>query len=133
MNNITLVGRMTKNPELKYGQSGKAYIKFSLAVNRPFKKDECDFINCCAFNKTAELIGEYLTKGSQLGVLGAMQQNQYEKDGVKHNTYEVIVNQIEFLGGGDKKNNNSSKTGNNKPKSELKQENCSESDDEFPF
>ena len=58
MNVVVLVGRLTRDPELKFGQSGKAYSRFSLAVDRPFSKGEADFINCVAFGKTAELIGE---------------------------------------------------------------------------
>ena len=60
MNLVVLTGRLTRDPELKFGQSGKAYSRFSLAVDRPFQKGETDFINCVAFGKTAELIGEYL-------------------------------------------------------------------------
>lgn len=62
MNIIILTGRLTRDPELKTGQSGKAYARFTLAVERPMQKDETDFINCVAFGKTAELIGEYLRK-----------------------------------------------------------------------
>ena len=57
MNLVILTGRLTRDPELKFGQSGKAYSRFSLAVNRAGKKDEADFINCVAFGKTAEIVG----------------------------------------------------------------------------
>jgi single stranded DNA-binding protein (ssb) len=97
MNNITLVGRLTKDLELKYGQSGKAYGKFSLAVKRPHSKDEVDFINCVAFGKTAELIDKYLKKGSRVGIVGSLQMSRYEINGEKRTSYEVMVQNIEFL------------------------------------
>ena len=78
MNLVVLTGRLTRDPELKFGQSGKAYSRFSLAVDRPFQKGEADFINCVAFGKTAELIGEYLRKGRKVGVNGRLQMNRYE-------------------------------------------------------
>lgn len=99
MNLVVLTGRLTRDPELKYGQSGNAYCRFSLAVDRPFKKGEADFINCVAFGKTAELIGEYLRKGRKAGVQGSIQMNRYESNGEKRTTYDVLVNQIEFLEG----------------------------------
>ena len=97
MNNVTLIGRLTKDPELKYGQSGKAYAKFTLAVKRTYSKDEVDFINCVAFGKTAELIAEHLNKGTRLGIFGSLQMNKYEVNGEKRINYEVMVQHIEFL------------------------------------
>src|SRR3712207_8828023 len=78
MNVISLMGRLTRDPEIKFGQSGKAYCRFSIAVNRPFSKDEADFINWVSFGKTAELIGEYFRKGKQIALVGRLQMNQYE-------------------------------------------------------
>lgn len=117
MNIIVLTGRLTRDPELKYGQSGNAYCKFSLAVNKPFKKDEVDFINCVSFGKTAELIGEYVRKGHKLGVQGQLQMNKFEVNGEKRTSHDVMVNQIEFLEG--KGDGNNSGGGNNysKPQS----------------
>lgn len=97
MNLVVLIGRLTRDPELKFGQSGKAYSKFSLAVDNPFKKGEADFINCVAFGKTAELIGEYLRKGKKVGVTGRLQMNRYEINGEKRTSYDVLVEQLEFL------------------------------------
>lgn len=99
MNIVVLIGRLTRDPELKFGQSGKAYSKFALAVDNPFKKGEADFINCVAFGKTAELIGEYLRKGKKVGVNGRLQMNRYEVNGEKKTSYDVLVEQIEFLDG----------------------------------
>lgn len=133
MNLVVLTGRLTRDPELKYGQSGKAYSRFSLAVDRPFQKGEADFINCVAFGKTAELIGEYLRKGRKVGVQGSLQMNRYEANGEKRISYDVLVNSIEFL---------ESKTGSVSngpddfvPHNEPAPSNIPETmdDDEFPF
>ena len=97
MNIVVLIGRLTRDPELKFGQSGKAYSKFALVVDNPFKKGEADFINCVAFGKTAELIGEYLNKGKKIGVNGRLQMNRYEVNGEKRTSYDVLVEQVEFL------------------------------------
>ncbi|MCF2624691.1 single-stranded DNA-binding protein [Fusobacterium perfoetens] len=97
MNLVILTGRLTRDPELKFGQSGKAYSRFSLAVDRPFQKGEADFINCVAFGKTAELIGEYLRKGRKVGVQGRIQMNRYEVNGEKRTSYDVLVDTVEFL------------------------------------
>ena len=97
INKVFLIGRLTRDPGVKVGQSGKVFTRFSIAVDRTFKKGEADFINCVAFGKTAEIIGEHLRKGSKAGFNGSLQMSQYEKDGEKRTSYEVIVNQIEFL------------------------------------
>lgn len=99
MNKVVLVGRLTKDPELKFlANTGKAVTQFTLAVNRAFKKDEADFINCTAFGKTGELIAQYVTKGRQLSVSGSIRTESYEKDGIKRYTTKVIVDQMEFIG-----------------------------------
>jgi single-strand DNA-binding protein len=100
MNKVILIGRMTKDPELNYAPgNGAAVTRFSLAVTRPFKKDETDFINCVAFNKTGETIAQYLTKGRQLAITGSMRTGSYEaKDGTKRCTTDVVVENFEFIG-----------------------------------
>ena len=97
MNLVVLTGRLTKDPELKYGASGTAYCKFTLAVGRAFQKDQTDFINCVSFGKTAELVGEYLRKGKLAGVQGRIQTDVYEANGEKRYTTSVNVEKIEFL------------------------------------
>ncbi|MGL4253464.1 MAG: single-stranded DNA-binding protein [Fusobacteriaceae bacterium] len=99
MNLIILIGRLTRDPELKFGQSGKAYCKFSIAVDNPMKKGEADFINCSSFGKTAELIGEHMRKGSKIGINGRLSMNKYEKDGKTNINHEVLIDRIEFLDG----------------------------------
>lgn len=100
INNVTLVGRLTKDPELKYSQGGTAIARFTLAVNRQFKKDgqpDADFISCVAFSKTAENLCNFMSKGSQIGVVGNIQTGSYEKDGQRVYTTDVIANSIQFL------------------------------------
>lgn len=100
INNVALTGRLTKDPELKYSQHGAAIARFTLAVNRQFKKDgqpDADFISCVAFNKTAENLCNFMSKGSQIGVVGNIQTGSYDKDGQRVYTTDVIANNIQFL------------------------------------
>ena len=98
MNKIILSGRLTKDPEVKTAQSGKAYTRVGIAVDRPFSKDkEVDFFNLVAFGKTAEFLGRWFSKGSKLLVEGRVQIEQYEdKEGLKRTSVDVIVNEVEF-------------------------------------
>lgn len=142
MNLVVLIGRLTRDPELKFGQSGKAYSRFSLAVDRQFSKGDVDFINCVAFGKTAELIGEYLRKGRKIALRGRLQMNRYEVNGEKRTTYDVLVENMEFLEG---KNDSHSNTEFSTPKSTYSSPSSSEDtvvnssdnssfdEDEFPF
>lgn len=111
MNKVILIGRLTKDPDLKFAQgTGKAVTRFTLAINRPMKKDEVDFINCIAFGKTGETIAQYLTKGKQVAVSGQTRTGSYDaKDGTKRYTTDVIIETFEFLNG-DKKNFNSNES-----------------------
>ena len=139
-NLVILTGRLTKDPELKYGASGTAYCRFTLAVNRMKKDDPADFIFCSAFGKTAELIAEYVKKGHQLGVQGRLQQDTYEKDGEKVSKTGVTVDKIEFLESNKTESTTSEPKKSNKvnPKPDLnlgepKVEIEFENDDSFPF
>lgn len=113
MNKVILIGRLTKDPELNFAAgTGTAVCKFSLAVTRAFKKDETDFINCIAFNKRAETIAQYLTKGRQLAVTGSIRTGSYDaKDGTKRYTTDIVVDSFEFIGQGN--NNNQGNTSEN--------------------
>lgn len=116
MNNWNGTGRFVKDPYIGYsnGQNGQLCIAaFTLAVDRRFKKENeatADFISCKAFGKTAEVIEKHLHKGMKIGVSGRIQTGSYEKDGVKHYTTDIIVEQLEFL---EKKENNDSPVNNN--------------------
>lgn len=98
MNTINLTGRLTRDPELKYSQSGTAIAGFSLAVARQYHRDTTDFIDCVAFGKTAEIAAQHLNKGSQIGVTGSLQIESYtKKDGSKAKSAKVKVDFFEFL------------------------------------
>ena len=140
-NLVILTGRLTKEPELKYGASGTAYCKFTLAVNRMKKDDPADFIFCSAFGKTAELIAEYVKKGNNLGVQGRLQQDTYEKDGEKISKTGVTVDKIEFLESNKTESTTSEPKKSNKvnPKPDLNlgepkvEINFEDDTDPFPF
>ena len=140
-NLVILTGRLTKDPELKYGASGTAYCKFTLAVNRMKKDDPADFIFCSAFGKTAELIAEYVKKGHHLGVQGRLQQDTYEKDGEKISKTGVTVDKIEFLESNKTESTTSEPKKSNKvnPKPDLNlgepkvEINFEDDTDPFPF
>ena len=101
MNNVNLIGRITKDPELKRTSSDKAFTRFCIAVDGMKDKDgnrTADFIDCIAWNKSAELITRYFKKGSRIGVSGRLHTNSYETDaGEKRKSTEVIVNEIDFI------------------------------------
>ncbi len=101
MNSWSLVGRLTKDPDIKATKGGTQVCTFSLAVGRPYKKDETDFFDCVAFGKTAEIIADYHSKGNQIAVTGRGQQDRWEKDGQKRSKVVMIVDQFSFVG--DKK------------------------------
>lgn len=101
MNNVILIGRLTKDPQLSFSKGkGTAIAKLTVAVNRT-RKGEADFINCVAFGKTAETIGNYMTKGSQIAINGEIRVDNYKKeDGTWVNNTNVLVNRFEFVSGG---------------------------------
>lgn len=116
MNNVVLIGRLTKDPELRYiPGSGTATCNFTLAVDKGLSKEKkqemeskyqptADFIRIVAWNKTAENCANYLVKGRLVAVQGKIQTGSYEKDGVKTYTTDVVASNVEFLEWGDKEN-----------------------------
>lgn len=110
MNKVLLVGRLTKAPELRYTQSGTANVAFTIAVDRKFSKEkEADFISCVAWQKTAEFIAQYFTKGQSIGIEGRIQTRSYDtQDGSKRYVTEVVVEQVEFVGSKAKNENTDS-------------------------
>lgn len=100
MNKVLLIGRLVRDPEIKYTDGGASIARFSTAVDRKFKKageETADFINCVAFGKTAEFIEKYFFKGNKIVIEGRIQTGSYtNKDGQKVYTTDVIVEQVEF-------------------------------------
>ncbi len=101
MNKVFLIGRLTKDVDLRYTKSNIAVVRFTLAVNRPKQKDkdhETDFINCVAYSGLAENLAKYQKKGNQIAICGRIQTGSYDgQDGKRVYTTDVIVNEVQFL------------------------------------
>ena len=102
MNKVILIGRLTADPELRYTTSNRAYSRFTLAVNRDYKKEngetDADFISIVAWEQLAETIHKYVKKGHRICVEGRIQTGSYDKeDGSRGYLTDVIINHLEFL------------------------------------
>lgn len=101
MNSVQLVGRLVRDPEVRYTGEGHTIARFSLAVERRFKSEggpTADFPNCVAFGKTAEFIERYFRQGMRIGIQGRIQTGSYtNRDGVKVYTTDVVVDNCEFV------------------------------------
>ena len=114
MNKIILVGRLTKDPEVRSTSAGFSTVNFTVAANRNFKnKDgqyDADFLPCVAFRQTADFISKFFKKGSMISLEGRVQTRNYDaQDGTKRYVTEVVVENVEFVGG---KNEGSSSSSN---------------------
>lgn len=97
MNNVSLVGRLAKDPEVRYTQDNLAIARFTLAVSRR-KANEADFLNITAFGKTAEFVEKYFHKGMRMGLNGRIQTGSYtNQEGKKVYTTEVVADNVEFV------------------------------------
>ena len=118
INRTVLVGRLTKDPELKYTQTGVAVCRFTLACNRPFKSEgeqQADFINCVTWRKQAENTANFLKKGSLTGIEGRIQTSNFEgKDANRVFMTEVVADSVQFL---EPKNSNSGNNSSNQSNS----------------
>lgn len=103
MNSVQIVGRLTRDPEVRYTDGGTTIARFNVAVDRRFKKegeDNADFISCVAFGKTAEFIERFFVKGQRIGLNGRIQTGSYtNKDGNKVYTTDVVAENVEFVEG----------------------------------
>lgn len=139
MNKVILMGRLTKDPELRYTNTNNtAVCSFTVAVNRRVKQGEerqADFISCQAWTKTAEFIQKYFTKGSPIAVVGRIQTRTWDdNEGKKHYVTEVVVDEVQFVDGAKKSEN----TGAPKPVSNSGSNQGDgfypmDDDDELPF
>lgn len=131
MNSVSLIGRLTADTELKYTQTGTAYTRFSIAVDRPAKQGsekQADFINIVAWNKTAEFICKYFRKGQRIALTGSIRTGSYtDSSGNKRNTFEVWANNVEFC----ESKSNSAPMQNTQPVSRPTDE--MPSDEDLPF
>jgi len=137
LNKVILMGRLTKDPEIRYTSDNNVPVtRFSLAINRRFSKPgeekQADFINCIAWNKTAEFVNNYFTKGKMMVVTGRIQTGSYDgQDGKKIYTTDVVAEEVTFgeskSDGSNRANNTTDSTSNNEGFFPV------ESDDELPF
>jgi len=106
MNSVALIGRLTRDPEVRYGAATQtAVARFTIAVDRQRGREgeqTADFIGIVCFGKTAELVEKYMSKGRLVGVTGRIQTGSYEKDGRKVYTTDVVADRVEFLDRGDR-------------------------------
>ena len=149
MNKVILIGRLTRDPELRTTTSGTATTSFSIAVDRPFVNQqtgqrEADFINCVAWRKQAENISRYCFKGTQVAVEGRIQTRSYDaQDGTKRYVTEVVCDNVTFLG--SKNSNSRDDSSYSEPSSDIETTNLDEdpyanmgdevalTDDDLPF
>lgn len=104
INQVILVGRLTRDAELRYSSGGMAVCKFSVAVNRRKRSgeqwvDEANFFDIAYFGKAAEAVNQYLQKGKQVAVQGELRQNRWEQDGQSRSKVEIAANNVQLLGG----------------------------------
>lgn len=103
MNKVMLMGRLVKEPELRYSQNQVAVTKFTIAVNRRFVKQgeerQADFFNCVCFRSTAEFVSKYFVKGQQLALTGTLQSRKWEDEaGKSHTVIDVVAEEVYFAG-----------------------------------
>ena len=111
MNKVILMGRLTKDPEVRYTQNNMPVANFSIAVNRRFKREgdteTADFFNVIAWNKTGEFIGKYFKKGQQIAVVGRLQNRNWDdQNGQKHYATDVVAEEVYFAGSKAENNTN---------------------------
>lgn len=134
MNKVLILGRITKDIELKTTPAGVSVCSFNVAVNRRFAKDgqrEADFIKCVAWRSTAECISKYFSKGEMIGIVGSLTTGKYEKGGQTHYTTDVIVDEMYFV---DRKNKEETDaTNDNKPHFAMTEDYMPIANDDLPF
>ena len=107
MNKVALIGRLTRDPDVRYSQGGEpiAIARFTLAVNRRTKNRDADFISCVAFGKSGEFVEKYFHKGIKVAVIGRIQTGSYDsKDGHKVYTTDVVCEELDFCESKQKQN-----------------------------
>jgi len=125
LNRVVLIGRLVRDPELRYTQSNIAVVSFTLAVNRPFasanqqNENNADFISCTVWRKQAENVSKYVNKGSMVAVEGRLQSRDYmdEKNNVKRYVTEVICDSVVFLDSKSQSSDNNQSISDNRTNS----------------
>jgi len=141
VNKVIILGRLGKDPEVRFMPNGESVANFSIATSEKWKdksgekQEKTEWHNCIAYRKLAEIIGEYVKKGSQLYIEGKLQTRSWEKDGVKRYSTEIIVDEMKMLGGklqGESQENPASKPAKQEPM-QAKPSNFDNFDDSIPF
>ena len=131
INLVALEGRLVRDLELKKTNSGKSVVNFTLAVNRRFQKDEADFIPCVVWDKQAEVMQQYLRKGSLIGIEGRLQQRTYQtNNGENRSVVEVVVNNFSFL---ESSKQETQQNNYSKPKQQNNEPALNITSDDLPF
>jgi single-strand DNA-binding protein len=138
INRVILVGRLTRDAELRYTGGGMAVCKFSLAINRRKKsgdrwEDEAHFFDVVLFGKQGEAINQYLVKGKQVGIDGELRQNRWEQDGQSRSKVEIAAFNVQLLGGGRGAPSRGRDENGFSSYEEQSQEPASEFEDDIPF
>lgn len=138
INRVILVGRLTRDAELRYTGGGMAVCKFSLAINRRKRsgerwEDEAHFFDVVLFGKQGEAINQYLVKGKQVGIDGELRQNRWEQDGQPRSKVEIAAFNVQLLGGGRGGPSRTRDDDGFSGYQEQSQEPASEFEDDIPF
>jgi single-strand DNA-binding protein len=145
LNHVVLIGRLTRDAELKYTASGQAVCKFSIAVNRRKKngdqwEDEANFFDIVLWGRQGESLHPYLTKGKMVGVDGELRQDRWQQDGQNRSRIEIVANFLQLLGGGGSASSGDRQSYQNTAPAETQQEAASYSSpkddgftDDIPF
>ena len=138
MNSVSLIGRLTKDPDVRYGAASQtAVARFTIAIDRGKDKNGedrgADFPGIVCFGKTAELCERYLGKGRLVGIQGRIQTGSYEKDGRKVYTTEVLADRVEFLDRGDKSGGSAAQMGGAPSENQVPAGFTEMTDDDIPF
>ncbi len=131
MNVCVITGRIVRDPELRHIGSGKAVTSFTVAVQREGKNDSADFVDCVAWEKTAEFVCDYFIKGQRIEVKGPLRTRIHErKDGTKQKITEILCERVMF---GESKNANNNSVDDNSDRDDSGFSICDISDDDLPF
>lgn len=99
MNRVILIGRLTKDVELRYTKSNTPVATYTIAINSGYgEKQETNYINITTWGKSGEFVSKYFKKGQPIAITGRLKNKNYESNGVKHYSYEVVTEDVEFVG-----------------------------------
>lgn len=134
MNKVILIGRLGADPETRFSQSNVQVCNFSLATSKKVKgEQQTEWHRIVCFNKTAEIAQQYLVKGSQVCIEGSIQTSEYEKDGEKRYSTNIVCNNLEMLGGTSSQENDSKPLESKFDPSNINKVDLSSIDDDLPF